>query len=481
MVQVMPVSAATEDSIITRTITDEGVDTDNDDFFDYLLVGVELNITDAGTYIVEIDGLLDSSSVQIDVTGKNSTYLTAGTHVVYIKLSGFDIYYAGYNPLMLAIVNLYNTTDNVIDTEYSVTLSQEYTYDQFQEPLLELEVDSVKREIFIDQIGRLYVFNSYTITNLGYKTKHIPVALPEDATKVQVRDEMGTLSNTIFNNTVKAGLGSALETGETKNIYVLYDIPWDTVVTQADGGDYSLVFTFLEEDMDISKLTATITLPKGATFESATPSAHSKEETDRITLTYIYNNVEPSDNLSLTVNFHYSLVWSSLYPTIWVGILAFGASAIAFFRKAPKTAVAATAAVQPTALKDFVDTYEEKMTIRTELESLEEKLTKGKIPRRRYKVRRKMLEGRLSSASRTLSTLSDSIRSAGSKYASMVRQIEVAETKLESAQMELKRVEARYRRGEISKGAYGKLVEEYQSRIQDAEATIDGVLLRLRD
>ena len=92
-----------------------------------------------------------------------------------------------------------------------------------------------------------------------------------------------------------------------------------------------------------------------------------------------------------------------------------------------------------------------------------------------------MLEGRLSSSSRTLSTLSDSIRSAGSKYANMVRQIEVAETKLESAQIELKRVETRYRRGEISKGAYGKLVDEYQNRIEDAEATIDGVLLRLRD
>jgi hypothetical protein len=42
-------------------------------------------------------------------------------------------------------------------------------------------------------------------------------------------------------------------------------------------------------------------------------------------------------------------------------------------------------------------------------------------------------------------------------------------------------VKKRYRRGEISKGAYGKLLEEYNHRIEDAEATIDGVLLRLRE
>ena len=60
-------------------------------------------------------------------------------------------------------------------------------------------------------------------------------------------------------------------------------------------------------------------------------------------------------------------------------------------------------------------------------------------------------------------------------------QIEVAETKLEGAERDKQRIKTRYRRGEVSKGAYGKLLEEYQNRIEDAESTIDGVLLRLRD
>ena len=63
----------------------------------------------------------------------------------------------------------------------------------------------------------------------------------------------------------------------------------------------------------------------------------------------------------------------------------------------------------------------------------------------------------------------------------MIRQIEVAEAKLEGAERDIEHVKTRYRRGEVSKGAYGKLMEEYKSRIEEAEATIDGVLLRLRE
>ena len=92
-----------------------------------------------------------------------------------------------------------------------------------------------------------------------------------------------------------------------------------------------------------------------------------------------------------------------------------------------------------------------------------------------------MLEGRLSKASRILSGLRISIVDAGSEYASLLNQLEVAETRLENVEKDMERVTARYNRREISKRAYEKLVEEYQNKIEDAESKIDGVLLRLRD
>jgi hypothetical protein len=227
----------------------------------------------------------------------------------------------------------------------------------------------------------------------------------------------------------------------------------------------------------IGKLSVSITLPKGAEFQSSTPQTSSLQET----ITFAFSDVTPSQDLNFNINYKYLVFWGSFYPTIWVGILAIAASAIALFLGTPKTITASTIQVPSKNLKSFIDAYEEKTRIRSELESLEERLQKGKIPRRRYKVRKKMLDGRLSTVSRNLSSLREKIRTAGSKYANMMRQIEVTEANLEGAERDLQRVESRYRRGEVSKGAYRKLLEEYNRRIEDAEATIDGVLLRLRE
>jgi len=62
-----------------------------------------------------------------------------------------------------------------------------------------------------------------------------------------------------------------------------------------------------------------------------------------------------------------------------------------------------------------------------------------------------------------------------------MRQLEVAETEINEAEANVKSVEARHNRGEISLEAYRKLSADYQRRKENAETTIDGVLLRLRE
>ncbi|RLI47641.1 hypothetical protein DRO69_00005, partial [Candidatus Bathyarchaeota archaeon] len=57
----------------------------------------------------------------------------------------------------------------------------------------------------------------------------------------------------------------------------------------------------------------------------------------------------------------------------------------------------------------------------------------------------------------------------------------VAETRLMGAETDIRRLEARYRRGEISKEAYRRLLDEYNRRRDGAKTTIEGVLLRLRE
>jgi hypothetical protein len=468
----------------TGTIYDEGVDTDDDGYFDYLNFGVEVNVTIAGTYTVVAGGLYDASINFITVSNQNSTYLDVGIHVVYVALNGTEIYASLVNPTTIASIYLYDESNTTISDLYDLSLSTSYSYDEFQRPIIEIELTEIERKIILDQVGSIHVTNAYRITNIGFWISTIELGFPEDVYDFELRDEMGTLETTTENGKMTVNLREIVDTNETETLYLNYRVPWEKCVSQQNGLDYNLHFTFFEEfNSTIGQLTVSITLPKGAEFQSSNPldPISIKKSSLQETISFAFSDVTPSEDLNFNINYRHLIFWASFYPTIWMGILAVAASAVTFFWKAPKPSAFPIIPVPPKDLRSFVDSYEEKTRIRSELESLEERVRKGKIPRRRFKVRKKMLDGRLSTVSRNLSTLSEKIRSTGSKYANMMRQIEVAETNLEGAERDLQRVQTRYRRGEVSKGAYGKLLEEYKSRIEDAESTIDGVLLRLRE
>ena len=484
LVQLSPVSAQDEvASSLTGVIYDVGVDSDDDGYFDYLTLGIEVNITRPATYKVDVGGLYNSTYAFVGMFTEKSMYLDVGIHVIDLALNGTEIYASGVDPAIIADINLYNETDGVIDSLFDTSMSKQYYSDEFQRPIVVIEFTEIKRDIILDQIGSVLVTNSYYLTNLEFQASEVDIAFPEGAYGFEVRDEMGALATSTENNLMTLTFREAVETKGTETIYVNYRMPRNMLISQQNGVDYNLQFTFYEQFYSIvGKLTVSITLPKGAELQSSSPESDITTKSDvQETLTFAFSDVTSSQDLNFSINYRYLVFWGSLYPTIWVGIIAVVASAVFFFWGTPKAISVPKIQVQPKDIKSFVDAYEEKEAIRSEVQALEEQLQNGKIPRRRYKIRRKMLDGRLSAVSRNLSSISETIRAAGSKYANMLRQIEVAEAKLEGAEKDIQRIKARYSRGEVSKGAYGKLLEDYQSRIEDAEATIDGVLLGLRD
>ncbi len=358
-----------------------------------------------------------------------------------------------------------------------------------------IEFNEVKREIKLDQWGGVHLSDSYHITNKAFDITSVTISLPLGASfnpETGARDEFGSFpqkplvqeGNMTAPTNVTVGLRDALTKDEEVKFTVTYGLPWEKYVIQHNWRDYDLIFTFFEQfDWTIRKLTTSITLPEGAEFQSSNPlNPHSIEKSVfQETVTFTFFNVTPFHDLNFNLTYGHLILWASFFPTLWMGVLVIVACAIAFLWRAPKPPAVPMVPVPPEDLRSFVEAYEGKTRILSELESMEKQLRKGRIPRRRYKVRKKMLEGRLSSLSRDLSDLRGKIRAAGPKYANIMRQVEVAETMLEGVEKDIRRVEARYRRGEISKGAYGRLLEEYHRRRERAKTTIDGVLLRLRE
>ena len=106
---------------------------------------------------------------------------------------------------------------------------------------------------------------------------------------------------------------------------------------------------------------------------------------------------------------------------------------------------------------------------------------KGKIPRRRYKVQRRSLEARLDNISKNIAGLKKTFRSAGGVYANLARQLDVAEAELVEAETNIRTIEVRHRRGALPLESYKRSLADYQRRKEKAEATINGILLRLRE
>ncbi len=67
--QIPQVSAEATGASLTGNIVDRGVDTDSDGLFEYLEIGVEVNVTETGRYFVNAWGLRDTEHNFIDVYG----------------------------------------------------------------------------------------------------------------------------------------------------------------------------------------------------------------------------------------------------------------------------------------------------------------------------------------------------------------------------------------------------------------------------
>jgi len=352
-----------------------------------------------------------------------------------------------------------------------------------------INANEVTREITLDEWGHVRLSDSYHITNKADRDlSQIKIRLPRGAYDVSALDAIGDLSvvseeknaTTYTNATVS--LRAALKKGEAGKFTTTYLLPWNNYVNQQSWQDFTLTFTFFEHfNWTIRKLTVVITMPEGAESKSSSMKPHSVQKSVfQQTTTFVFSNVTPFHDLHFTFSYEYLIFWASFRPTLWVGTLAVVLCAVAFLWRAPKPPVPMVP-VPPEDLRSFVDSYGERARVLSELESIEQQARRGKIPRRRYKVRKTTLEGRLSVLSRNLTDLREKIRTAGPRYANIMRQIEVAETELEGVETDLRRVEARYRRGEISTSAYRKLLEEYHRRRDRAKTTIDGILLRLRE
>jgi hypothetical protein len=360
-----------------------------------------------------------------------------------------------------------------------------------------VDVSDLSREIRTNEFGEIEGADTYEVTNTVSKTvSFFEIALPFNASNAVVEDQFSrkmsdptqidaTLNRYHVNFTL------SIAKGQSTRFTVRYGLPSEFLLREGSN-KYSLsLLLFQNVNYYIDQTSVSFIFPEGAQIISVENKNNDLSDVTRSvfqeTVTMSKQGVIGMDNVSAQIAYQYNPMWLSFRSTIWVLALAIVGSVVAAVAwKAPKgqpRIYVPTGAVKldPEHLRSFAEGYEEKQKIRLEMESLEARVQKGRMPRQRYKIRRRILEARLATLSRDLGEFKEKMRVAGGQYSDFMRQLEVAETEINEAEANVKSVEARHNRGEISLEAYRKLSADYQRRKENAETTIDGVLLRLRE
>jgi hypothetical protein len=356
-----------------------------------------------------------------------------------------------------------------------------------------LEVEELKRDITVDGWKRVVVSDTYQIIPKASNLTELTIRLFQGAFEISAWDKYDRLfkkdnlkieqGNATTPTSATLTFSPALTRDELAKFRLAYQVPWEEIIDQKDWQNYRITLSLFDGfDWTIRKLVVTLTLPEGAEFTHLQGRGELRKSVFQETLTFVSHNVTPFQDLSEEASYRYNVFWASFRPTLWVGTGVAVLSVLALLWRLPRPeAPIPTIPVKPEELKSYVDAYEEKRRSLRQIELLEEKARKGKIPRRRYKVRKRALESRLSVLSKDLTRLREKLRAASSKYADMMRRIEIAEAELEGIEAGIRHTEARYRRGEISTAAYHRLLEDYYRRRERARTIIDGVLIRLKE
>lgn len=361
------------------------------------------------------------------------------------------------------------------------------------------DVTKLNREITIHKFGEIRGSDSYYYANKGPKTVNlIDIVLPSNASDPSAQDQFGRTMNPptpvyTRQNWYEVSLTLPMETGRSTTFTVSYSLPSEVYVRALKEANTFAVNLTLFQNLGyyVDQVTVDFVLPEGARFVSYTdaPAGDSfgiGKGVFQETVTVGRQGVFSLNSFTVGIAYDYNPLWLAFRPTMWVWALALVGCAVAIvwqWSKAPVGVAVPTtiSRIRPEYVKSFVDAYEEKMKIVFEIDSLETKVQKGRIPRRRYKVQKKTLEMRLSTLSRSLTEVKERMHSSGGHYADLSRQLEIAETELNEAGANVQSIEARHGRGEISLEAYRKLLGEYQRRKEKAETAINGILLRLRE
>lgn len=275
----MPLANAQMEARLTGKIFDSGWDSDGNGKFDYLKIGVEVEVIIAGDFQIYVSGLLTNEGEYILVYDYTYTSLTVGTHVVDVYLYGPAIYESHRNPAKAHWVALYSLSYPINlpylppqptpppDTRSDIPLSKVYSYTEFDQRFHDMEAkfvvypdgtvslagSSYLKHMFpqntgpwIDGVVGFSESEGFTRLSTNY-TVNIP---PDEALRFPFNATVASMFSEYFNE--HATLGINATTLLAPEVAMQYPF---------NATDFSLVASYSNEQVN-AQISCNTTLPK---------------------------------------------------------------------------------------------------------------------------------------------------------------------------------------------------------------------------
>ena len=408
-----------------------------------------------------------------EITRENSYVIMALLLIVLVILSCLGI------GLSIGVSGNPSVMDDISSTAGSTDKSANKT----------LIIDEWRREIILDAWYGISGIDYYLIRNVYSTEIHkVSLFLPAKADEIRVQDAYGEYSPlSIFEirreDTVQINLtlNRPLKPEEKNEFLLSYKLPLDTYIEQTGWQDYKLKLDIAKpKNVLIRKFSLTINLPEGAEPKNLPPNFHVKRQGLTTKIILLMRNVRESGTLHITIDYQYSIFWRAFKPLMFIGATALLVTIFFIIKRLYYPAPVAKP-VPSALLGDFIKVYEEKMRLSMELQSIEEQFRSGRISGKRMRFRRRTIEHRISELNKQLAELKDRITAASDRYGELIKELEAAEVEIETLNADIERVEARFRRGEISADVRRRLIDEYANIRRRTEGRISEILLRLQE
>ena len=346
---------------------------------------------------------------------------------------------------------------------------------------------TASRVITISQSTSAHVTDAYNVTNMGRDIPSLSFLLPKGITSTSGSDIIGRLDETKLRITAQDNgtqvtftpRFGTIRAGGGANLKLDYELQSGVHITTSSLGEYSLNFRMLDSVKFVQpNLQTRILFPAGFKAESLTgpPATFSSNQ-----IVLEASGISPLSDLSFSLSYRLDPFWASLSPLVWIGLIegTLGASVLVL---GVSSAKAETGGITPSSLIGrLVDRFDEKATLRLELEKLEEDMSRGALPRHDFKRRRRMIEIRILEIDRQISPLKQELTSSSQRYADLVRRIELAEAELQAVRSSMSDLRNQYRNGRISKESYESLNSDLIRRKEKAQQSSDSIVIGLRE